>query len=72
MKAEVNTINVIQHTLTLKMTTVQRVVETSVTVNDNSPIQDYTDLDDRASPTYKFGFVKKKKKKKKTSFSLDR
>jgi len=30
---------VIQLTLTLKMTTVQ-VVETSVTVNDNSPIED--------------------------------
>ena len=31
---------VIQLTLTLKMTTAQ-VVETSVTVNNNSPIQDY-------------------------------
>ena len=30
----------IQLTLTLKMTTAQ-VVETSVTVNNNSPIQDY-------------------------------
>ena len=32
--------DVIQLTLTLKMTTAQ-VVETSVTVNNNSPIQDY-------------------------------
>ena len=32
--------DVIQVTLTLKMTTAQ-VVETSVTVNNNSPIQDY-------------------------------
>ena len=32
--------DVIQLTLTLKMTTPQ-VVETSVTVNNNSPIQDY-------------------------------
>ena len=33
------------------MTTTQ-VVETSVTVNNNSPIQDYVHLDDRAQPTY--------------------
>ena len=37
--------------LTLKMTTAQ-VVETSVTVNNNSPIQDYVHLDDHAQPTY--------------------
>ena len=37
--------------LTLKMTTAQ-VVETSVTVNNNSPIQDYVHLDDHALPTY--------------------
>ena len=37
--------DVIQLTLTLKMTTAQ-VVETSVTVN-NSPIQDYVHLDDQ-------------------------
>ena len=36
--------NVIQLTLTLKMTTAQ-VVETSVTVNNNSPIQDYVHQD---------------------------
>ena len=35
----------IQLTLTLKMTTAQ-VVETSVTVNNNSPIQDYVYPDD--------------------------
>ena len=42
--------DVIQLTLTLKMTNPQ-VVETSVTVN-NSPIQDYVHPDDRAQPTY--------------------
>ena len=41
----------IQITLTLKKTTTQ-VVEMSVTVNNNSPIQDYTHLDDHISPTY--------------------
>ena len=43
--------DVIQLTLTLKMTTVQ-VVETSVTVN-NSPIQDYVHPDDQTQPTFK-------------------
>ena len=38
--------DMIQLTLTLKMTTAQ-VVETSVTVNNNSPIQDYVHLDDK-------------------------
>ena len=33
------------------MTTAQ-VVETSVTVNNNSPIQDYTDPDDQTQPTF--------------------
>ena len=42
--------DVIQLTLTLKMTTAQ-VVETSVTVN-NSPIQDYVHPDYHAQPTY--------------------
>ena len=41
----------IQLTLTLKMTTAQ-VVETSVTVNNNSPIQDYVHLDNHTQPTY--------------------
>ena len=41
----------IQLSLTLQMTTAQ-VVETSVTVNNNSPIQDYVDPDDRTQPTY--------------------
>ena len=40
-----------QLTLTLKMTTAQ-VVETSVTVNNNSPIQDYVHPDDQTQPTY--------------------
>ena len=43
--------DVIQLTLSLKMTTAQ-VVETSVTVNDNSPIQDYVHLDDQTQPTF--------------------
>ena len=42
--------DVIELTLTLKMNTAQ-VFETSVTVN-NSPIQDYTHLDDQTQPTY--------------------
>ena len=33
------------------MTTTQ-VVETSVTVNNNSPIQDYVHLDDQTQPTF--------------------
>ena len=37
------------YTLTLKMTTAQ-VVETSVTVNNNSPIQDYVHPDDETQP----------------------
>ena len=36
--------------LTKKMTTAQ-VVETSVTVNNNSPIQDYVHPDDQTQPT---------------------
>ena len=45
--------DVIQLTLTLKMTTAQ-VVETSVTVNNNSPIQDQVHLDDQTQPTLEF------------------
>ena len=41
----------IQHTLTLKMTSTQ-VVKTSVTLNNNSPIQDYVHPDDHTQPTY--------------------
>ena len=41
---------VIQLTLTLKMTTAQ-VVEMSVTVNVNSPILDYIHPDDQTQPT---------------------
>ena len=40
-----------QLTLTLKVTTAQ-VVETSVTVNNNSPIQDCVHPDDQTQPTY--------------------
>ena len=42
--------DVIQLTLTLKMTTAQ-VVETSVTVNNNSPIQDVRSPGDQTQPT---------------------
>ena len=42
--------NVIQLTLTLKMTTAQ-VFDTSVTVNNNGPIQDYVHLHDQTQPT---------------------
>ena len=41
----------IQLTLTLKMTTAQ-VVETPVTVNNNSPIQDYVHPDDQTLPIF--------------------
>ena len=41
----------IQLALTLKMTTAQ-VIETSVTVNNNSPIQDYDYPDDQTQPTF--------------------
>ena len=41
----------IQLTLTLKVTIAQ-VVETSVTVNNNSPIQDYVHPDDHTQPTF--------------------
>ena len=43
--------DVIQVALTLKMTTAQ-VVETSVTVNNNIPIQDYVHLDDETQPIF--------------------
>ena len=43
--------DVIQLTLTLKMTTAQ-VVETSVNVNNNSPIHDYVHPDDRPQSSY--------------------
>ena len=46
----------IQLTLTLKMTTAQ-VVETSVTVNNNSPIQDYVHPDDQTQPTFEIFFL---------------
>ena len=48
--------DVIQLTLTLKMTTAQ-VVETSVTVNNNSPIQDYIHPDDQTQPTFEIIFM---------------
>ena len=40
-----------QLTLSLRMTTAQ-VVETSVTVNNNSSIQDYVHTDDQTQPTF--------------------
>ena len=41
----------VKHTLTLKMTTTL-VVERSVTVNNNRPIQDYVHPDDQTQPTF--------------------
>ena len=41
----------IQITLTLKMTNAQ-VVKMSVTINNNSPIQDYVHPDDHTQPTF--------------------
>ena len=38
------------------MTTAQ-VVETSVTVNNNSPIQDYVHLDDQTQPTFEMYYL---------------
>ena len=43
--------DVIQLAVTMKMTTA-KVVETSVTVNNNSPIQDCVHPDDHTQPTY--------------------
>ena len=43
--------DMIQFTLTLKMTTAQ-VVETSATVINNCPIEDYVHPDDRIQPTF--------------------
>ena len=48
--------DVIQLSLTLKMTTTE-VVETSVNVNNNSPIQDYIHPDDQTQPTYEIIFM---------------
>ena len=47
----------IQLSLILKMTTAQ-VVETSVTVNNNSPIQDYVHPDDQTQPPFKIKLAK--------------
>ena len=47
---------VIQLTLTLKMTTAQ-IVETSVTVNNNSPIQDCVQPDNQPQPTFEIIFM---------------
>ena len=44
-------LNRTQVLLTPKMTTAQ-VVETSITVDNNSPIQDYVHPDDQTQPTY--------------------
>ena len=49
--------DVIQLTLTLKITTAQ-VVETSVTVNNNSPIQDYVHPDDQTQRTFDICIVR--------------
>ena len=51
--------DVIQLTLTLKMTAAQ-VVETSVTVNNNSRIQDYVHPDDQTQPPFERFITKAK------------
>ena len=48
--------DVIQLTLTLKMTTA-KVVKTSVTVSNNSPIQDDLQPDDHTQPTCTYGMT---------------
>ena len=48
--------DVIQLTLTLKITTAQ-VVETSVTINNNSPIQDYVHPDYQTQPTFEILWI---------------
>ena len=48
----ISSTDVIQLTLTQKMTNAE-VVETSVTVNNNSSIQDYVRPDDHTQLTYK-------------------
>ena len=53
MKYIIPSTDVLQLTLTLKMTTAQ-VVETSVTVNNNNPIQDYVHPDDQTQPLFNF------------------
>ena len=40
------------------MTNEQVVVETSVTVNNNSPIQDYVHPDDQTQPTFTIALLK--------------
>ena len=62
--------DVIQLTLTLKMTTAQ-VVETSVNVN-NSPFQHYVNPDDHGHPTYRAILKKKGGKKNKLPRFLHR
>ena len=48
--------DMIQLTLTLKMTTAQ-VVETSVSVSNKIPIQDYIHPDDQTQPTFEIIFM---------------
>ena len=51
--------NLIQLTLTLKMTTAH-VVETSVTDNNNGPIQDYVHPGDQTQPTFEYSGYRKR------------
>ena len=46
--------------------TIAQVVETSVTVNNNSPIQDYVHPDDQTQPTFERKIVLKKETKNDT------
>ena len=47
----ISKVGLVWASLTLKMITAQ-VVETSLTVNNNSPIQEYVHPDDQTKPTY--------------------
>ena len=52
------------------MTTAQ-VVETSVTVNNNSPIQDYVHQDDQTQPTFEMEYLNSSANTNKTLTVLD-
>ena len=70
-KVSIPSTDVIQLTLTLEMTTAQ-VVETSVTVNNNSPIQDDFHPDDQTQHTYEMtpGFKPFTKQEELANFSF--
>ena len=52
MQSIIPSTDVIQLTLTLNKDDYAQVVKTSVTVNNNSPIQEYVHPDDQTQPTF--------------------